>query len=207
MTTAGQACGLAVHHEIIDRATALLDKQGYPRLATLLGTQHGVIEAGAVFPDWGYGMPFDQEYWRHLAEDAHGAAYRDAYLNYARGPFRAPGVENDKIVTFLFGLIGHLEADGPWHLNPGGFEVTADQQDDGDGTAVEIAGDVFANVEYGESSDGDSWVFPIDAIRASYLTLGHDVPQYQLEQGFSILATAHGALKGTSYAQYYSLSK
>ncbi|HSR32733.1 MAG TPA: zinc dependent phospholipase C family protein, partial [Anaerolineae bacterium] len=206
LTTASSACGGAIHHEIVDMAWGALDKPAYPGLATLLANYHPATEAGAVFPDFGYGMPFDQEYWAHLANDAHSPEFQRAYLETVRGIFRQPGNEDHlRTITFLFGVIGHNEADNPWHFDSGGvqsFLNAAMHIDENDHTSVEVGTDVFANVEYGQGGHSDSWWTPLGAVRAAYLAIGHDVPEYQLEQGMLLLASAHTAIKAIGYPTY-----
>ena len=199
LPTLSRACGTATHHEIIDRALVLLDKQAYPRLATLLETYHGAVEAGAVFPDWCYvtlgGCGSEPEHW---------APYRTAYASYLSTFFQAPRDEVDLIaITFFFGLIGHQEADYPWHFGPNPFESTGASQDHTFGFSIESAADVFVNVDYGEKDDADVWIVPLDAILYVYGTMDYNVNKDSLISGMNTLKTVHDASKVTSQASYW----
>ena len=208
LTTAGRACGTAVHHEIVDMAYGAIDKQNYSTMANLLeSTYQGAIDAGAVFPDMGYGRPADQAYWEHLAQDAHDPPFRQALINSLLPTFRRlPGTEDERrTITFLFGLIAHQEADNPYHFGRDGLPglLTEGMRIDGnDHTSVEIGSDVFANVEYGQGGNEDAWWTPLSAVRAAYLAIGHDVVESQLSDGVFALASAHTGLKLIGYPAY-----
>jgi hypothetical protein len=206
MPTASRACGGAVHHEIVDMAYDALDKQAYPGLAAWLVTYPGAADAGAVFPDWGYGMPFDKEYWDGLADLAHTVEFQNAYLEHVREAFRHPGSEDDlRTITFLFGVIAHNEADNPWHYDSDGvqsFLNAAMQIDGNDHTSVEFGTDLFAIFEYGQGGAEAAWWFPVGAVQAAYSAIGHEVPTDGLIEGMLLLATAHEAEKLAGYFVY-----
>ncbi len=208
LTTSGQACGTAFHHEVVDMAYNALDSLAYPALANLLSTTYqGAIDAGAVFPDMGYGRPADQAYWEHLSEDAHGSQFRQKLIEYLVPTFRAlPGTEDDrKTLTFMLGVIAHQEADNPYHFGRDGAEglLPAGMRIDGnDHTTVEVGSDVFVNVEYGQGGTEDAWWTPLSAARAAYLAIGHDVVESQMGDGMLALASAHTAIKAIGYPTY-----
>ena len=136
----------------------------------------------------GYGRPADQDYWGHLAQDAHDPPFRAALMNQLLPTFRRlPGSDDDRrTITFMLGVIAHNEADNPWHFNSNNrvsFLEAAMSNDANDHTTVELGTDVFANVEYGQGGTEDSWWTPLPVVRAAYLAIGHDVVESQVADG------------------------
>ena len=208
VTTSSQAWGGAAHHEIVDMAYGAIDRGAYPALANLVDTTYqGAIDAGAVFPDMGYGRPADQAYWVHLSEDAHSNEFRQALIDCLLPTFRRlPGSEDDRrSITFLLGVIAHQEADNPYHFGREGVPglLTEGMRiDANDEITVEAGSDVFANVEYGQGGGEDAWWTPLPAFKSAYLALGHDVVESQVMDGMLALASAHTALKLVGYPTY-----
>jgi hypothetical protein len=81
--TTGQAAGVITHTEIVKRAYENnLVKGAYPELAALINTFRGIVNYGAMFPDWGMAVNIlksgvkegDQTNYGDLAEGAHDTA-------------------------------------------------------------------------------------------------------------------------------------
>ncbi len=213
LSAASSACGAATHHVIVDLAYDAVDKQAYPTLGLMIGAFPDAADGGAIFPDYGYGYLLCadaacQQYYRDMAEDAHGAAFIKAYLEQVRGLFRQPRSDDDRrTVMFLFGLIAHREADNPWHFGVGsaaGFLSEAMRIDGNNESTVEIGSDIFVSNDYSEGSYSDTWFFPMDAIRAAYRAIGHEVTDTSLTIGLVQLAALHSSTKSIAWASEWA---
>jgi hypothetical protein len=150
-----------------------------------------VLDSGAVFPDWGYGMEIlgHGEIYRTYSRVAHdytSPSFRAQYLQYLIERMVPPYSDEDlKTITFLFGLVGHQEADYTWHDN---FVPVASLEDGAGENLIEIGCDLFSNMEYGEQGDGVAWFYPVQLLLDTYQTVGYDVPQDKFIQGLVILS-------------------
>ena len=209
LTTSSRAQGGATHHEIVDRAYNAIDRTAYPALGALLDAHQPAVDGGAVFPDCCYNMPFDHDWWASMGELAHTAQFQMAYLNVVRDAFRRHSSDEAdlKAISFLFGVIGHNEADNPWHFGDGSstpaFLTAALGADPDDNEQyVEEGADVFCVFEYGEGGAEAAWDFPVETVRAAYSALGHDVPALGLQQGLDMVAAYHTYNKAATGLAY-----
>jgi hypothetical protein len=170
LTTPSQAAGVINHATIVERAIEALDENQYSELRALLEAHLGVVNYGAMYPDWAYAVS------GRLGEAAHdtGAAKEGTI-----GPFRAtltayllpasrenPQSEDTrKAIAFLLGVISHQEADIPYHFGDStgmGIQPMAEQA----GIPhwqFELLSDVILY-------DGESveWFLPVEALLATY---------------------------------------
>src|SRR5512143_1394242 len=123
-TSTGLAFGFGAHNEVAERAVILLDPQKYPELAAWLNAYPGFRDGGSVFPDWGMAADRDLDGNFDLyGEWAHRQTFWAAYADVIKPLLQktTPLTEDDKkAITFLFGIIAHIEADNPSHFGSGG---------------------------------------------------------------------------------------
>jgi glycosylphosphatidylinositol phospholipase D len=140
-------CGMSTHDEISQRARTFFHSDDYPAFDDYLAQQSGALQAGSVFPDWGYSFGYPDE-----SEAAHWPPYLTAYADYLHDTYPQPWDEDTiKSAVFLLGAVSHSVADFNWHFTVGpldGFITTMSKLDFhgnyGDAhTAADFGGDVL----------------------------------------------------------------
>ncbi|KAL0490848.1 phosphatidylinositol-glycan-specific phospholipase, partial [Acrasis kona] len=103
------ACGIATHIEISNRALTWFRDTKH---AAILERNLGALQAGSPFPDWGYSCGNMGE----ESEAAHWPPFINAFAKHIRASYKQPYTqEQEKVVSFLFGMTSHYMADVLWH--------------------------------------------------------------------------------------------
>lgn len=129
-TAPAQAAGLYTHTVFIEHSIEQFKKidtsdlsNDYSDIVAILENHGGIVNYGSLFPDvasqangtWGE-MVHDTAFLQGCNVGI--PIFRNALTtrilpNFKHNPRTA---EDEKLIAFLFGLIGHQEADGPWHF-------------------------------------------------------------------------------------------
>jgi hypothetical protein len=170
LTTPSQAAGVINHATIVERAIDALDENEYSELKALLEAHLGVVNYGAMYPDWAYAVSGG------LGEAAHdtGAAkegtigpFRAALTAYLLPAFRENPQSEDtrKAIAFLLGVISHQEADIPFHFgNSTGMGIQPMAEQAGiPHWKFELLSDVILY-----DGEGVEWFLPAEALLATY---------------------------------------
>ncbi|KAJ1868386.1 hypothetical protein LPJ55_005877, partial [Coemansia sp. RSA 990] len=168
-------CGPAVHNEVAERSRQWFYKQpgtiDSDRISVyrdILDRHPETLQAGTVFPDWGYGcMSMDDE-----AEAAHWTPFLEHGLRYlhAKYPFPFTSAKAEQLVAFLFGIAAHQVSDEQWHslsgMHEGIMRVLADSTFQGDFARAHDVLDVGGDFALAHMNDLkymlDKWTVPID---------------------------------------------
>lgn len=187
------ACGPAVHNEVVERARQWMYEQRdapdfelIDRYRSILDQNQESLQAGVVFPDWGYGcLSMDDE-----AEEAHWTPFLEQGIEYLRTryqpPFQEPAAQ--RLVAFLLGIASHQVADEQWHslsgLRDGFMWVLAGSTFDGEYSRAHDALDVGGDFALAHMSDlshiRDEWSVPMDDVLAIYRRMGLSVSRWKL---------------------------
>ncbi|KAJ2722752.1 hypothetical protein GGI07_003080 [Coemansia sp. Benny D115] len=187
-------CGPAVHNEAIERARQWFrhvsvggGEQGdrMRRHYNILERQVSSLQAGAVFPDWGYGClsmddPAEAAHWTPFLE--YGTEY---FLSTYPAPYTAQG---ERLLAFLFGVASHQVADEQWHSLSGlreGFMVAlANSTFDGDypraHDVLDVGGDFTLAHMSGLEHILNRWEVPVDDVLAIYESMGISVSRWKM---------------------------
>ncbi|KAJ2777564.1 hypothetical protein H4R18_005086, partial [Coemansia javaensis] len=189
-------CGPAVHNEAAERARQWFSGAGAEAAAVraVLDRHPESLQAGAVFPDWGYGcMGMDDEaeaaHWSPFME--HGVAhYLATYQGQGQGQGQgqAPSERGEQLVAFLFGVASHQVADEQWHslsgLREGIMRVLAASTFGGDYARAHDVLDVGGDFALAHMSDLghmlDKWSVPVDDVLAIYRRMGFSVSRWRM---------------------------
>ncbi|KAJ1734744.1 hypothetical protein LPJ61_000913 [Coemansia biformis] len=187
-----QCCGPAVHNEAAERARQwFYEGPGaaaggrVAAIRDILDRHPESLQAGTVFPDWGYGcMSMDEEaeaaHWSPFME--HGVAH---FLETYRRPFSARA---EQLLAFLFGVASHQVADEQWHslsgLREGLMRVLAASTFGGDYSrahdVLDVGGDfALAHMDSLEHLL-DKWTVPVDDVLAIYGRMGFRVSRWRM---------------------------
>ncbi|KAJ1957169.1 hypothetical protein GGI12_005099, partial [Dipsacomyces acuminosporus] len=185
-------CGPAVHNEVAERARQwFYEQKGAPnagRVAFYRGILHRhseSLQAGVVFPDWGYGcLSMDEQ-----AEAAHWTPFMEYGVEYLASKYQKPyGERAQQLIAFLFGVASHQVADEQWHglsgLKEGIMQVLANSTFDGEYSRAHDTLDVGGDFAMAHMSDLgymlDRWSVPIDDVIEIYRSMGLDTPRWKL---------------------------
>ncbi|KAJ2156239.1 hypothetical protein GGH16_005685, partial [Coemansia sp. RSA 560] len=113
-----QGCGPAVHNEAAERARqwfykhTAMDNDRVSLYRDILDRHPSPLQAGTVFPDWGYGcLSMDNE-----AEAAHWTPFLEHGLTYFHQTYTQPySARAEQLISFLFGVAAHQVSDEQWH--------------------------------------------------------------------------------------------
>ncbi|KAJ2158549.1 hypothetical protein GGF46_003699 [Coemansia sp. RSA 552] len=203
-------CGPAVHNEVAERARQwLYELPGIApsdeRLAIfrgILDRHPEALQAGAVFPDWGYGcMSMDDE-----AEAAHWTPFLEYGLEYFLSRYSDPARYSphaQRLAAFLFGVASHQVADEQWHslsgLREGFMRVLAESTFNGEFSRAHDVLDVGGDFALAHMSDlsnlRDKWTVPSDDIIAIYHRMGFRISQWRMNICIKRLFYAMQAVK------------
>ena len=209
MLNTAVACGPTTHNECVEQGYDSLDRENYPEIAQLLRSFPGAADAGAVFPDWGYGMAFvlqDDSYrdYSYTAHDYTVPSFRDEYINYVSANIIPPYTQEElKTVAFLFGSICHQESDWTWHDN---FVPVGSIEDETNELVIEGGCDMFVNWENGERQDDIKWFCPVGAVMDIYAGVGSEISESDLVKGIILLSVGIEAEKALGGVGYYLLA-
>ncbi|KAJ2742821.1 hypothetical protein GGI20_004204 [Coemansia sp. BCRC 34301] len=186
-------CGPAVHNEAAERARQWFYTTGTQGGSTdvireyrgILDRHPASLQAGAVFPDWGYGClsmddPAESAHWAPFLR--YGAAH---ILKHYPKPYTEHG---EQLVAFLFGIASHQVADEQWHslsgLRDGLMRTLAKSTFNGEYTRAHDALDVGGDFAMAHMSDLryilDRWSVPVDDVIAIYEAMGVAVSKWKM---------------------------
>ncbi|KAJ2066328.1 hypothetical protein GGI08_001926 [Coemansia sp. S2] len=185
-------CGPAVHNEAAERARQWFytsqenATSGWiSEYRDILDRHPGSLQAGVVFPDWGYGcLSMDDP-----AEAAHWAPFLRHGVRYVISKYPRPYSERgEQLVAFLFGIASHQIADEQWHslsgLRDGIMRVLAKSTFDGEYSRAHDAMDVGGDFAMAHMSDLryilDKWTVPMDDVIEIYHGMGISVPRWKV---------------------------
>ncbi|KAI9505514.1 hypothetical protein BX070DRAFT_232681 [Coemansia spiralis] len=185
-------CGPAVHNEVAERARRwFFDKQGseqdekIAQYRDILDRHPESLQAGVVFPDWGYGcMSMDEE-----AEAAHWTPFLEYGLDHFLATYKRPYSQRaEQLVAFLFGIASHQVADELWHslsgLQDGFMLALSNSTFNGEfGRAhdvLDVGGDFAMAHMDSLSYILDKWTVPVDDVMAIYKEMGVDVSRWRM---------------------------
>lgn len=186
------SCGMILHTDIVHRASLF-----YPHV---ISKHQDALQAGAVFPDWGYSFGNSE-----AAEGAHWEPFIVQAVNYIREKYGSdPNKWSDhaqKLVAFIYGVASHQISDINWHglgekfprwsTNPGtGFLKTMGGLEFGCGgklcqlahTTGDVGGDFVVSAQMDVSWEVFHWYTPVNDIQNIYKLLHktnfvHKVPK------------------------------
>ncbi|KAJ2506922.1 hypothetical protein IWW47_001351 [Coemansia sp. RSA 2052] len=152
---------------------------------SILDRHPASLQAGVVFPDWGYGClsmddPAESAHWMPFLQ--HGASH---ILNNYPKPYSERG---EQLVAFLFGIASHQVADEQWHslsgLRDGLMRTLAKSTFNGEYTRAHDALDVGGDFAMAHMSDLryilDKWSVPVDDVIAIYSDMGVAVSKWRM---------------------------
>jgi len=131
-----QAAGLYTHTVFVDRSIEILKNlddldlnHDYSELLKILETHEGIVNYGSVFPDvaskvngdWGE-IVHDTKFFQGNIDTLY---FRNALVRQILPIFKNSPDDAEDEIAFLFGLIAHQEADGPWHFGEPNLEEEA----------------------------------------------------------------------------------
>ncbi|KAJ1667243.1 hypothetical protein IW140_001697 [Coemansia sp. RSA 1813] len=184
--------GPAVHNEVAERARRwfyeyLTGDHGerVMRFRGILDRQAESLQAGVIFPDWGYGcLSMDEE-----AEEAHWTPFLEHGVEYLRRTYHEPySQEGEQLVAFLLGIASHMVADELWHslsgLRDGFMRTLANSTFRGDYGQAHSVLDVGGDFAMAHMNDlgfmRDKWAVPLRDIAAIYERMGIPVGQWRM---------------------------
>ncbi|KAJ2595275.1 hypothetical protein H4R99_005418 [Coemansia sp. RSA 1722] len=185
-------CGPAVHNEVAERARQWFDKPHGSRHSALVAEYRGIIDrqlaslqAGVVFPDWGYGcMSMDDP-----AEAAHWTPFLEYGVEYFQRTYTKPySAQAEQLIAFLFGIASHQVADEQWHslsgLRDGFMRVLANSTFNGQFSrahdVLDVGGD-FAMAHMDELRFIlDKWSVPVGDVIEIYKDMGVSLARWRL---------------------------
>ncbi|KAJ2827288.1 hypothetical protein IWW50_001965 [Coemansia erecta] len=184
-------CGPAVHNEAAERARqwfyapASTDNTRITYYRGILDRHLSSMQAGTVFPDWGYGcMSMDDE-----AEAAHWTPFLEHALAYFHQTYARPySAQAEQLAAFLFGVAAHQVSDEQWHslsgLHDGFMRVLADSAFNGEYSRAHDVLDVGGDFAMAHMSDlayiGNTWLVPVDDVLAIYARMGFSVSRWRM---------------------------
>ncbi|ORX71279.1 hypothetical protein DL89DRAFT_282725 [Linderina pennispora] len=187
-----QGCGPAVHNEVAERARQWFhEPQGSgssERIAYyrgILDRHPEALQAGVVFPDWGYGCLSNDD----PAEAAHWTPFLETGLEYFLQTYRQPLSDKaEQLAAFLFGIASHQVADELWHslsgLTEGLMQVLANSTFNGEFSRAHDTLDVGGDFALAHMNDLafmlDKWTVPVDDVLAIYRMMDIDVARWRL---------------------------
>ncbi len=169
-------CGMSTHMDVSERARAFFLAEDYPAYNDYLAAYGGALQAGSVFPDWGYPFGYGDE-----SEAAHWAPYQQALADYIHDTYPQPWDENaTEAAVFLLGAVVHQVSDDHWHTGESkidGFLQAMGHVDfhDSFGDAHDVGdfgGDVLVASEVDLGFE-ESWFVPAADAAAVYLAQGY----------------------------------
>ncbi|KAJ2080481.1 hypothetical protein H4R24_003047 [Coemansia sp. RSA 988] len=185
-------CGPAVHNEAAERARQWFyadrgtkDQERITLYREIIDRHPESLQAGVVFPDWGYGcMSQDEE-----AEAAHWTPFLEHGLRFFRSTYSKPYSPNaERLIAFLFGIASHQVSDEQWHslsgLSEGIMKVLADSTFNGEFSRAHDVLDVGGDFAMAHMSDLnyilDKWLVPTDDVLRIYKLMGFKVSRWRM---------------------------
>ncbi|KAJ2908619.1 hypothetical protein GGI21_002704, partial [Coemansia aciculifera] len=177
-------CGPAVHNEAAERARQWFHTPSTGQNDDTISEYRGILDrhssslqAGVVFPDWGYGcLSMDNP-----AESAHWTPFLHYGASHVLKRYPKPYSERGaQLVAFLFGIASHQVADEQWHslsgLRDGLMQVLANSTFNGEYSRAHDALDVGGDFAMAHMSDLryilDKWSVPVDDVMEIYEAMG-----------------------------------
>lgn len=173
------AAGMNTHGDLSQRARWAFDAADFDDYAEMIDAHQDAMQAGAVFPDWGY---LNGSY-PNEAEDAHWNPFIQFVSQYIHDNYPLPWDEaTQKLVVFLLGITAHSVADISWHglagVDPGLIDAMSDQEFGGDWGAAHSAADTGGEMTHSHSQDTrwihGEWYIPTADMVEVYHQLGYD---------------------------------
>jgi glycosylphosphatidylinositol phospholipase D len=174
---AASPCGMATHGEVSQRAMWSFDAQDSD-YNQYIATHQDALQAGSVFPDWGYSFGYGNE-----SEEAHWDPFIKHAADYIHRNYPKPwDEETEKLAVFLLGIMSHSTADNSWHALSGmseGFINAMGYQDFngsyGDAHSLaDFGGDVMCSYEFDLSWISPVWYVPVQDMANVYNEMGYD---------------------------------
>ncbi|KAJ1933363.1 hypothetical protein FBU59_006051, partial [Linderina macrospora] len=146
------------------------------------------LQAGVVFPDWGYGCLSNDD----AAEAAHWTPFLESGLEYFHQTYHQPYSEKaEQLAAFLFGIASHQVADELWHslsgLKEGLMQVLADSTFNGEYSRAHDTLDVGGDFALAHMNDLaymlDKWTVPVDDVLAIYRLMDINVARRAVFDG------------------------
>ncbi|PIA14986.1 hypothetical protein COEREDRAFT_82400 [Coemansia reversa NRRL 1564] len=185
-------CGPAVHNEAAERARQWFyvdrGEKDHERVAfyrDIIDRHPESLQAGAVFPDWGYGCMSQDE----AAEAAHWTPFLEHGLKFFRSTYSKPYSQNaERLIAFLFGIASHQVSDEQWHslsgLSEGIMQVLAESTFNGEYSRAHDVLDVGGDFAMAHMSDLnyilDKWLVPTDDVLRIYKSMGFKVSRWRM---------------------------
>ncbi|KAJ2364458.1 hypothetical protein IW150_006470, partial [Coemansia sp. RSA 2607] len=184
-------CGPAVHNEVTERARQWfdgvpngLDSSRVLEYRDILDRYPALLQAGAVFPDWGYGcMSMDEQ-----SEAAHWTPFLEYGIEYFLRTYSRPySMRAEQLIAFMFGIASHQVSDEQWHslsgLRDGFMQVLANSTFNGEFSRAHDVLDVGGDFAMAHMDDLryilDRWTVPIDDVIRIYADMGFGVEKWR----------------------------
>jgi len=169
--------GIATHGEVCQRAVWPFTSEQFPVYQQYLAQHQDALQAGTVFPDWGYQFGYNNE-----SEAAHWEPFIRAAAAYIHSTYLKPwDEETEKSAVFLLGIMSHSTADILWHslgVSQGFLDAMGKQDFHGNyddaHTHGDFGGDVLCTYERDLSWMVSSWYVPVVDMARVYNNLGYD---------------------------------
>ena len=170
------AAGMTTHGEVSQRALWYFASERHPIYAHYAAQYQDALQAGAVFPDWGYQFGYSDE-----SEAAHWDPFIQAAAAYLHATYPQPwDEETQKLAVFLLGVMSHSTADIYWHslgVSRGFLETMAAVDFHGGFDDAHTHGDFGGDVVLAHEADlswmADTWYVPVYDMAAVYNELGY----------------------------------
>lgn len=168
--------GMTTHGEVSQRALWYFASERHPIHEHYAMQYQDALQAGAVFPDWGYQFGYGEE-----SEAAHWDPFIEAAAAYVHATYPKPwDEETQKLAVFLLGVMSHSTADIYWHslgVSEGFLEAMAAVDFHGSFSDAHTHGDFGGDVVLAHEADlswmADTWYVPVHDMAAVYNELGH----------------------------------
>ncbi len=168
---------MITHSEVAQRALAFFASERYPIYEHYAKQHQDALQAGCIFPDWGYQFGYGDE-----SEAAHWDPFIEAAADYLRTTYPKPwDLATEKLAVFLLGIMCHSAADMYWHslgVSQGFLEAMAAQDFFGNfsqaHTHGDVGGDVVLTYERDLSCLTDTWYVPVLDMARLYNLLGFE---------------------------------
>ncbi|OMH81054.1 Calmodulin [Zancudomyces culisetae] len=207
LSTVTLACGPNVHNEVTERARnwfKLTTKPsengefGQYNFSSILEKNVDALQAGALFPDWGYGcLGYDNE-----AEEAHWTPFISSAVEYLNENYKKPyNQAAEKLIAFIFGVSSHQVADELWHsihMGEGLLDVLSKTEYKGresqGHTLLDVGTDFYMRYIDELSYIGNKWSIPTADVIKIYKKMGMNVSRAKLQ---ACTAQLYSAMQGS----------
>ncbi|KAJ2782745.1 hypothetical protein GGI15_002822 [Coemansia interrupta] len=185
-------CGPAVHNEVTERArqwfdgvSGEADGSRVLEYRDILDRHPVSLQAGAVFPDWGYGcMSMDEQ-----SEAAHWTPFLEYGVEYFLRTYSRPySTQAEQLIAFMFGIASHQVSDEQWHslsgLRDGFMRVLANSTFNNEFSRAHDVLDVGGDFAMAHMDDLryilDRWTVPMTDVVRIYADMGFAVDKWRV---------------------------